>query len=117
MLSFMMAKEAIASTEIELGPFDGDKRRAMLIYMMSNGDISLEESANIVQYMKQFEPVDTHPLDTYLNGMTIEEKIMGAAQKVIDNFVTTYDKPAYKFESSGYWKETDRGYVYQEHKH
>lgn len=73
MLNYLMAQEAIASTEIEIGPFEEDKRRAMLIYMMSNGDITMDEAVQMVQYMKQFEPVDPRPLDTYLAGKTIEE--------------------------------------------
>lgn len=113
MLSLLMAQEAIASTEIEIGPFEEDKRRAMLIYMMGNGDITMEEAVVMVEYMKQFEPIDTKPLDTYLNGMTIEEKIMGAAQEVIDNFETTYDKKSYGYEPSGYWKEINNIFVYQ----
>ncbi len=113
MLNYLMAQEAIASTEIETGPFDKDKRTAMLIYMMGNGDISMKEAFVMVDYMKQFEPVDTRPLDTYLNGMTIEEKIMGAANEVIDNFVTTYDKKSYAYDPSGYWKEVNGHYVYQ----
>jgi hypothetical protein len=108
-----MAQEAIASTEIEIGPFDKDKRTAMLIYMMGNGDISMKEALVMVDYMKQFEPVDNRPFDTYLNGMTIEEKIMGAAQEVINNFETTYDKKSYAYDSSGYWKEVNSCYVYQ----
>lgn len=37
MINFLMAQEAIASTEIELGPFTEVERLAMLISMTSNG--------------------------------------------------------------------------------
>jgi hypothetical protein len=73
----------------------------------------MKEALVMVDYMKQFEPVDTRPLDTYLDGMTIEEKIMGAASEVIDNFVTTYDKKSYAYDPGGYWKEVSGCYVYQ----
>lgn len=37
MINFLMAQEAIASTEIEIGPFTEVERMAMLIVMTSNG--------------------------------------------------------------------------------
>jgi len=96
--------------------FFTDERQAHFIHLLTDGDISLEDARGIVRWMKQFEPakpVDPRPLDTYLGVMTIEEKIMGAVQDVIDNFETTYDKKAYTFEHGGYWRESSGTYVFQ----
>lgn len=96
--------------------FFTDERQAQFIHLLTDGDISLEDARGIVRWMKQFEPVkpvDPRPLDTYLDGMTIEEKIMGAAQDVIDNFKTTYDKTSLVFDPGGYWKEVSGHYVFQ----
>lgn len=56
---------------------------------------------------------DGGPLDQYLHGRTIEECIMGAAQEVIDNFETTYDKHNYKYDPIGRWVPIETGYVYR----
>lgn len=52
------------------------------------------------------------PLDDYLDGRTIEEVIMEAAQKAIDAVPLTYLKIGSGFELSGYWKEVNNSYVY-----
>jgi hypothetical protein len=106
-----MAQEAVASTEIELGPFDEVKRIAMTLFISSGGDLSLSEATAFANAV--IEDRKRKALDIYLNGMTIEEKIMGAVQEVIDNFETTYDKKSYGYEPSGYWKEVNSFYVYQ----
>lgn len=56
---------------------------------------------------------DDGPLDKYLAGRTIEECIMDAAQEVIDNFETTFDKHNPKFDPAGRWVPISTGYVYR----
>jgi hypothetical protein len=49
----LMAQEAIASTEIELGPFDKDEKEAMFIHLISNGEITLKDARIIVEWIKE----------------------------------------------------------------
>jgi hypothetical protein len=94
-----------------------DERQAQFIHLLTNAEISIPEARLMVQWMKdnvgKTEEFDPRPLDTYLDGMTIEDKIMGAAQDVIDNFKTTYDKTSLVFDPGGYWKEVSGHYVFQ----
>lgn len=53
MINYFMAQEAIASTEIEIGPFEKDEKEAMFIHLISNGEVSLEEARVIVEWMKE----------------------------------------------------------------
>lgn len=52
------------------------------------------------------------PLDDYLSGRTIEEAIIGVAQKGIDDVPLTYLKIGSQFEPSGYWKNVNDIFVY-----
>jgi len=106
-----MMQEAIASTEIETGPMDRLTREALLLFT-TYGDISFSTAMEIARKVLDYDK-KTRPLDNYLNGRTIEECIMGAAQKVIDNFETTYDKKRYGDEPTGRWVQLNHAYVYK----
>lgn len=113
MLNTLMAQEAIASTAIEYQSFDTMdqlNKVALTVFVSSNGEMSYADCLKIAKIVMKVD--DSKPLDNYLNGRTIEECIMGAAQEVIDNFETTYDKKRYGDEPTGYWKAINHMYVY-----
>lgn len=49
MLNILMIQEAIASTEIEIGPFTDTQRLAMLFYISSNGDLTMKEATKLAE--------------------------------------------------------------------